>query len=205
MDGVLVSSQGAVLRSWSRWAEHYGLDVEHTLKIMHGCRALDTVKALRPNIDPAEGLALIEEIEMNDVEGIHALPGVKDLLRKLPTERWTIVTSAVERLARQRLEAAGLNVPTRMVSAENVRKGKPDPEPYRKGAELLGVAPADCVVVEDAPAGVDAGRAAGSRVLGVVGTHTLMQLRHAEWRVNSLADVQVETAQGGITMRFESI
>lgn len=205
MDGVLLSSHGAVVRAWTRWAERFGVDVEHTLKITHGCRAIDTVKALRPDIDAQMGLDAIQEIEMEDVDGIVALPGVKDLLLKLPAERWTIVTSATEMLARRRLEAAGLAIPARMVSADSVHKGKPDPEPYRKGAEMLGVAPADCIVVEDAPAGVDAGRAAGSRVLGVVGTHTLMQLRHAEWRVDSLAGVQLETVAEGMRLRFTSL
>jgi sugar-phosphatase len=117
---------------------------------------------------------------------------VRELLKSLPVERWTIVTSATRPLLLARLHAAGLPVPERLVSGEMVTRGKPDPEPYRMGAEMLGFAPAECLVVEDAPSGVRAGVEAGCRVLGVEGTHRAEELRErgAEWVVESLDDVR---------------
>ena len=130
------------------------------------------------------------------------LPGAKELLESLPPERWAIVTSATRRLMLGRLEVAGLPAPERIISADDVERGKPDPEPYRRGADLLGCRPEECVVVEDAPSGVGAGKAAGSQVLGVVGTHTLAQLHQADWVVQSLEGVVATAHDGGLELRF---
>ncbi len=197
MDGVLVSSIGSVNRSWRRWAEHYGVpDAEH-FEIPHGKRAIEIVKLVKPEIDPEEGLRLIEDIEIADVDDLHVLPGVVDLLQSLPPERWAVVTSATRRLVLGRLAAAGLPVPERLITADMVEQGKPHPEPYLRGAALLGQAAADCIVVEDAPSGISAGKAAGCRVLGVIGTHRPEELTEADWLVESLAEVQVEVTDGG--------
>jgi sugar-phosphatase len=191
MDGVLVSSIASAERCWRAWARHYGLANWETFRIPHGVRALDIVKMSAPDIDPYEGLRLIEEMEINDVSDVQLLPGARALLESLPKGCWTIVTSAGRRLMLARLRAAGLPVPERMITAEDVEKGKPDPEPYRRGAEILGLTAADCAVVEDAPSGVRAGIAAGARVLGVLGTHEAAALREAGavWVVRSLEDV----------------
>ncbi len=149
----------------------------------HGRRAIDIVKMLRPDIDPKEGLRVIEDMEVADVADLRVLPGVKALLASLPPERWAIVTSAQRRLLLARLTAVGLPVPERIITGEMVERGKPDPEPYRRGAELLGFRPEECVVVEDAPSGVGAGKAAGCRVLAVLGTHSAEDLRGADWIV----------------------
>ena len=119
---------------------------------------------------------MIEDMEVEDVADLQVLPGVKALLEGLPPERWAIVTSSTRRLLLARLKAAGLPVPERIISGDMVERGKPDPEPYRRGAELLGFRPEECVVVEDAPSGVGAGKAAGCRVLGVLGTHSAAEL-----------------------------
>ena len=134
--------------------------------------------------------------------GMRAIEIVKALLESLPVERWAIVTSATRRLLLGRLKAAGLPIPERIISADMVERGKPDPEPYRRGAELLGLRPEDCLVVEDAPSGVGAGLAAGSRVLGVVGTHTAEDLDGAEWIVGSLEGVKVTVVAEGLELRF---
>ena len=157
MDGVLVSSIGSVVRSWRQWAEHYEVPNAEIYEVPHGMRAIEIVRALRPDIDAEEGLRHIEDLEMNDVADLVVLPGVKALLESLPTERWAIVTSATRTLLLGRLKAAGLPVPERIISADMVERGKPDPEPYRRGAELLGLRPEECLVVEDAPSGVGAG------------------------------------------------
>jgi sugar-phosphatase len=206
MDGVLVSSIGSVLRSWRRWAKHYGLPNADKVGIPHGVRAIDIMKQLKPDIDTVEGLKLIEDIEVADIADLEVLAGVKALLKGLPAHRWAIVTSATRRLLLGRLKAAGLPVPDRIISGDQVKRGKPDPEPYRRGAELLGVQPQDCLVFEDAPSGVRAGIAAGCRVLGVLGTHTAEELREAgaNWIVSSLTKVRTEVHYGRIAVVIEN-
>jgi len=201
MDGVLVSSIGSVTRCWRRWATLYDVPGAASLEIPHGTRAIDLVKALRPEIDPIEGLRVIEDMEIEDREDLTVLPGVEGLLASLPPDRWAIVTSATKRLLLGRLEAAGLPVPERLISGDMVERGKPDPEPYRRGAELLGFRPEDCIVVEDAPAGVRSGKAAGCRVLGVLGTHAAHELGEADWITPTLAEVRVEIRQPRLVLR----
>jgi sugar-phosphatase len=207
MDGVLVSSIGSVLRSWRRWAKHYGLPNPDKVEIPHGVRAIDIMAQLKPDIDKVEGLKLIEEIEIADTADLEVLAGVRALLESLPAHRWAIVTSATRRLLLGRLKAAGLPVPDRIISGDQVKKGKPDPEPYRLGAELLKAKPEDCLVVEDAPSGVRAGVAAGCRVLGVLGTHSADELREAgaNWIVQSLTKVQAVDRDGRIGITIETI
>jgi sugar-phosphatase len=207
MDGVLVSSIGSVNRCWRRWAEHYGVENADTFQIAHGTRAVDIIRMLKPDLDPAEGLKLIEDMEIEDVADLTVLPGAKALLESLPIERWAIVTSATKRLAIERLRVAGLPVPERLITGDMVERGKPDPEPYRRGAELLGFVPDECVVVEDAPSGVGAGVAAGCRVLGVLGTHTAPELREAgvRWVVRSLEDVRVQMSGGLLAVSLNAL
>lgn len=207
MDGVLISSIGSVNRSWRRWAQHYGVPNADTFQVPHGIRAMDIVAMLKPDLDPHEGLRLIEDIEMVDTDDLKVLPGARTLLKSLPLERWAIVTSATGRLALERLKVAGLPAPERMISAEMVERGKPDPEPYRRGAELIHSPAAECLVVEDAPSGVGAGIAAGCRVLGVLGTHQEDELRAAgaSWIVRSLADVSAQASPNGLTLSLKTI
>src|SRR5579875_1421402 len=127
MDGVLISSIGRVLRSWRVWAKHYGLPNPEQLEIPHGVRAVDIMKQLKPDVDPVEGLKLIEDIEVEDVADLEVLAGVKSLLEGLPAHRWAIVTSATRRLMLSRLKAAGLPLPDRIISGDEVKRGKPDP------------------------------------------------------------------------------
>ena len=160
MDGVLINSTGSVERCWQRWCKMYGVPNADQFQVPHGTRAADIVRILKPHFDEAqvaEGLHLIEELELADTADLTVLPGVKALLERLPPERWAVVTSATRRILIGRLAAAGLPVPAKYISGEMVERGKPDPEPYRRGAELLGYAPAECIVVEDAPSGVGSG------------------------------------------------
>lgn len=210
MDGVLVSSIASVNRCWRRWAAHYGVPDAGNVTISHGVRATDLMRGFRPDFGPddlTEGLRLIEDMEIADTADLKVLPGVRDLLLALPPERWTIVTSATRRLLLARLRAAGLPAPDRLIAADDVSAGKPHPEPYRKGAGLLGVTPADCVVVEDAPSGVASGVAAGARVLGVLGTHTAEELEAAgaSWVVESLDRVQVNSTENDLLLLLELI
>ena len=202
MDGVLISSIGSVVRCWRQWCRLYDVSGADTYEVPHGMRAIEILRGLRPDIDPAEGLRVIEDLELVDIGDLRVLPGVAALLTSLPPERWAIVTSATRRLLLGRLAAAGLPIPDRLIAADDVTRGKPDPEPYRLGAQLLGLAPEHCIVVEDAPSGVSAGLAAGCRVLGVLGTHTPADLPHATWLLHSLEDLRVTAAGSMLTLRF---
>lgn len=192
MDGVLISSLGSVERSWQIWAEGHGMDVRETIKTAHGMRAIETVRKLRPDADHAAELKVIEELEMGDTEGLQVLEGVASILESLPQKYWTIVTSATERLARSRLAFAGIPVPQHIVAADMVANGKPHPEPYLKGAKILGLAPEDCIVIEDSTSGAKAGHAARCKVLATTFSHTIKQLAAADWIVESLAKVRIE-------------
>ncbi len=207
MDGVLISSIGSVNRCWTRWAEHYGLPNAAAFRIEHGTRAVDLIAKLLPEPDVAAGLRLIEDMEIEDVTGLQVLPGVRALLQSLPSERWAIVTSATYRLLLGRLKAAELPVPERIISGDMVERGKPDPEPYRRGAELIESQPSECLVVEDAPSGVGAGIAAGCRVLGVLGSHSEEELRVAGacWVVRSLKDVRAQRSSDGLSITLTTV
>jgi sugar-phosphatase len=205
MDGVLVSSIGSVVRSWRRWAELYDVPNAETFEIPHGVRAKDIITTLLPDVDLQEAVRVIEDIEVEDVADLRVLPGVKTLLAGLPPERWAIVTSSTQRLLLARLGAARLPVSQRIISGDMVERGKPDPEPYRRGAKLLGFRPEDCVVVEDAPSGVEAGKAAGCRVLAVLGTHSAEELHEADWVVGSLEALAVTANPNGLELRFSPI
>jgi mannitol-1-/sugar-/sorbitol-6-phosphatase len=208
MDGVLVSSIGAVERCWKRWCEIYGVPNPDSFQVPHGKRAIDIVRMVKPEFDEAqvaEGLRVIEDLEIADSADLAVLPGAKELLQKLPPERWTIVTSATKRLMLGRLGAAGLPVPPHIISGDMVARGKPDPEPYRRGAELLGLAPADCIVFEDAPSGVGAGIAAGCPVLGIPGTHDAHDLREATWIAESLDGVEVGVSEDQLELHFADL
>jgi sugar-phosphatase len=133
MDGVLISSIASVDRCWRRWAEHYGVPDAEKVVIPHGTRAVDIIATLKPGLDVAEGLRVIEDMEIEDVGDLEVLPGVRALLESLPMERWAIVTSATKRLLLGRLAAAKLPIPTRIISGDMVLHGKPDPEPYVRG------------------------------------------------------------------------
>lgn len=204
MDGVLISSIGSVTRCWRQWAAEYEVPGAANYEVPHGMRAVEIVRHLRPDIDENKGLQRIEDLELLDLVDLKVLPGADVLLRSLPPDRWAIVTSATRRLLIGRLEAAGLPVPERLISADMVSKGKPDPEPYMRGAALVHAEPADCVVVEDAPSGVRAGVAAGCNVLGVRGTHSEEELLSAgaHWVVRSLEDVHARVKDGALQLEM---
>jgi sugar-phosphatase len=173
MDGTVLSSIAAAERVWGRWARRHGLDVEAFMPTMHGKRAVDTIGRLNlPGVDPEIEADWITRAEIEDVADIHAIEGAAAFLAALPAERWTIVTSSPLPLARRRLEAAGLAAPPLMVTAEDITRGKPAPDGFLLAAERLGVSASECLVFEDAPAGIAAAEAAGSAVVVVTATHT---------------------------------
>ncbi len=215
MDGVLISSIASVDRCWRRWAEHFNVPDAENVRIKHGTRAVDIMLGFRPDWRDApnreqllaEALTIIEDMEIADVADLKVLPGVRDLLQALPAERWTIVTSATRRLLIGRLKAAGLPFPDQLIAADDVVNGKPHPEPYMKGAVMLGFTPGECIVFEDAPSGVGSGKAAGSKVLGVLGTHSAEELygAGADWVVASLAGMTARMGVNGLALEFEAV
>ncbi|HEY1160693.1 MAG TPA: HAD-IA family hydrolase [Terracidiphilus sp.] len=204
MDGILISSLGSVERSWTKWSLLRGVDPEYACSIAHGCRAIETVATLRPDLDPVAELKVIEDIELADGQGLAVLPGVLELLAALPPCRWTVVTSATERLVRERLASSGIPVPKQLIAAESVTQGKPHPEAFLAGAALLGFAPEECVVIEDSSSGVQAGRAAGCTVVATTFSHSIESLDAAHYVIEDVTGVEVETLPGeeGLVLRF---
>ncbi len=202
MDGILISSLGSVERSWTRWAHMRGIDPAYAISVAHGRRAIETVAELRPDLDSVAELKVIEDFEVEDNEGLTVLPGVLNLLAALPKGAWTVVTSATERLARVRLAVGGIPVPDRIVTADQVKLGKPNPAPFLAGAALLGIQPGQCVVFEDSSSGAKAGRAAGCTVVATTFSHTVESLEAAHYLVSDLTDVRVEPQTDGLAIHL---
>jgi sugar-phosphatase len=172
MDGTLLNSMAAAERVWAAWARRHGLDVEAFLGTIHGVRAIDTInRQALPGVDAQAEARGITEAEIEDVEGVLAIPGAVAFLQSLPAHCWAVVTSAPKALALRRMHAAGLVPPAVMITAEDVDSGKPDPACYLLGAQRLGVPIGECLVFEDAPVGIRAGEAAGADVLVVTSAH----------------------------------
>jgi len=205
MDGVLISSLGSVERSWEKWALSRGIDPALAIRTAHGRRAIETVRLLRPDLNDLAELEWIEEMEVADNVGLEMLAGVRPILEALPEKFWTVVTSATDRLARSRMAHGGVPVPARIVSADMVTNGKPDPEPYLKGSDFLGLAPPDCLVIEDSASGAQAGHAAGCKVLATLFSHSLESLVDADWVVRSLEDVRVEVVRDTLAVSFTPV
>lgn len=195
LDGVLIDSTPAVARVWHQWAVEHGLDPETVIRMAHGRPSRTTIRDLLPHADIDREDREVERREIQDLDGVVLLPGARDLLNALPDERWTIATSCTRALAEVRLRAAGLPIPKTLTTSSDVKIGKPDPEPYLKAAAKLGFAAADCIVIEDAPAGVRAGKAAGARVIAFLTTMGRHELEEAgaDWIVQNCADLAVSS------------
>jgi sugar-phosphatase len=205
LDGVLVDSTPAVARVWHGWAVEHGFDPEKVVRMAHGRPSRRTIRDLLSNpenkIDVQSDLEHeieredreVERREIEDLADVVLLPGALHLLNSLPPDRWTIATSCTRKLAEVRLRAAGLPIPEKMITSSDVKIGKPDPEPYLKAAAKLGFAASDCIVVEDAPAGIRAGKAAGARVIAFLTTMPRHELEEAgaDWIVQNCADMVV--------------
>ncbi|MFJ8992712.1 HAD family hydrolase [Streptomyces sp. NPDC102279] len=199
-DGTLVSSLDSVNRCWTRWAQEYGITAEDFARIeLHGRPAAEIVADLLPAETAPEALARVEQLELEDVAGgVVPLPGTLALLAALPAERWAVVTSATRRLAEARLAEVGI-LPKTLIAADDITRGKPDPEPYLLAARRLGVDPARCVVFEDAPAGLQSGRAAGMTTVALATTHQAHEL-DADHVVEDLSALSVLVTDGGVEL-----
>jgi len=207
LDGVLIDSTPAVARVWTKWAIAHGFDPEETVRRAHGRPSIATIRDLLPNADATKENEVVLHGEIEDTEGVVALPGASDLLKCLPLDRWALVTSCARPLAKVRLNTAGLPIPEKMITSDDVRIGKPDPEPYLKGAALLGVPASKCIVFEDAPAGIRSGKSAGALVMALRSTaldHELEQAG-ADWIITAYSELAVSSSDhgsNGIRLRF---
>src|SRR5882672_2779299 len=204
LDGVLIDSNPAVSRVWSAWAEERGFDPAEVVAHAHGRPSLATVRKYLPTADHEAENREVERREIKDVEGVVLLPGARELLQSLPPDRWTIATSCTRPLAEVRLRAASLPVPEHIVTSTDVTHGKPHPEPFLKAAAKLGFPASACIVVEDVPARIRAGKAAGARVIALRTTIEEAELRSAgaDFILNNCADVSVGNGAEGLTLNL---
>jgi sugar-phosphatase len=184
LDGTLIDSTAPIVRAWTAFAERHGMEADEVIRFAQGRPGRETVRLLIPDGDYAGEAAIIEHAEVTDTDGVTALPGALDILTSGRT--LAIVTSCSLNLLRSRLAAAGLPEPAIKVTSDDITHGKPDPECFRLGAERLGLSPSECVVLEDAPAGVAAGKGAGATVIAMVSTHAAEDLGEADWVVDDL-------------------
>lgn len=197
LDGVLVDSTPCVTRVWTAWAIEHGIDPDYVVHVAHGQKAIETIRKVAPQLDAESEMRKVEQMELDDTDGLRALPGASELLAALPPERYTIVTSGTRRLATKRLQVVGLPVPGNMVTADDVARGKPDPEPYLAGAAAVGFAAGECLVFEDAPSGIRSALAAGAQVVAVATTYKPAELTAAGLIIPSLANVDFRGANAG--------
>jgi mannitol-1-/sugar-/sorbitol-6-phosphatase len=209
LDGVLIDSTPAVARVWHRWAVEHGFDPETVIHLAHGRPSRTTIRELLPDVGIDREDREVERAEIEDLDGVVPLPGVLQLLNSLPPERWTIATSCTRPLAEVRLRAAGLPIPKTMITSTDVKTGKPHPEPYLKAAAKLGFPASDCIVVEDAAAGVRSGKSAGARVIAFLTTMIRQELEDAgaDWIVQDCSDItaphlDADDIDGGLHLRL---
>ena len=194
LDGVLADSIAAVERAWLRWGERHGVDPARVLETVHEGPARDNVAKLAPGLDAQAEADAIDAAQAVDTEGVVALPGAAELTSSLPPERWAVVTSANTELALARLEAAAIPAPRVLVTIEAVQRGKPGPDGYLAAARALGFPPHQCLVVENAPSGVESGRAAGATVLALLTSHSREELAGADLMAEDLAAARLLAA-----------
>ncbi|MEH3105244.1 MAG: HAD-IA family hydrolase [Sphingomonas phyllosphaerae] len=205
MDGTLINSIPSAVRAWTAWAEKHDINVGELMAVMHGVRAIETIRRFAPpGVDPQAEFEALLQAEIDDVTDVVEIAGAAAFTRALPADRWAIVTSAPRSLAEVRLRAAGLAAPAVMVTADDIERGKPAPDCFLLAAERLGVAASDCLVWEDAPAGITAGEAAGADVMVITATHHA-RLETAHGSVEDYGTLSVEVAEDGALLLHERV
>jgi sugar-phosphatase len=194
LDGVLVDSAECVERTWRGWAARHGLDAEKVIAVAHGRRTVETIALVAPHFAATEEAAALESSEAMTSEGVYEIPGARELLGSLPPNRWAVVTSGVHSVAELRIRLTGLPTPSVMVCADDISRGKPDPEGYVTAAAGLGVAASECIVIEDAPAGIEAAHNAGMVVIGIASTYPADRLEDADAVVERLNDLTIDVS-----------
>jgi mannitol-1-/sugar-/sorbitol-6-phosphatase len=202
LDGVLCDSTRQVDREWRDWAARKGVDGDAIMAIAHGVRSLEVIRRVAPHLNAEAEAAALEDHEAHDQSGVRVMPGALELVSSIPSGCWGVVTSGSRMLATNRLPYCGLPVPEVLVTSDEVVHGKPDPEPYRRGAERMGLRPADCLVIEDAPAGIESAHAAGMKVIGLASTYMPEKLTEADAVVLALGRIRV-TSNGAARLLIE--
>jgi mannitol-1-/sugar-/sorbitol-6-phosphatase len=195
LDGVLVDSTANVERHWKQWARLHGLDSQEVLALAHGRRTIDTMRAIAPTLATELEAQRLEQASAEDTDGIIAIAGARELVTCLAPSQWAVVTSGSRTLATTRLRAVGLPVPSVFITAEDVTEGKPHPEGYLKAADHLGVSPQRCIVIEDAPAGIQAARAAHMITIAVASSHLPIDLQAAQICIPSLVSLCITSPE----------
>ena len=195
LDGVLIDSTSCIESHWEEWAKKHNIDIDFVLQNAHGVRTIETMQIVAPHLDLEKEATAFTQNEVNDTDGVLAITGAQQLLATLPNEKWVIVTSGSYDLVKARLKAINLPLPTYLITADDVKQGKPSPEPYLTGVKKLGLTPDQCVVIEDSPIGVRAGKAAGIKVIGVLSTHTKTTLLEAgaDFIISDLKHIQISS------------
>lgn len=191
LDGVLVDSAECVEKTWREWARRHRLDPDRVIALAHGRRAIETVRLIAPELSADAELAELAASEATTSEGVYEITGARELLERLPADGWGVVTSGIRSVAEFRLRYTRLPLPTVMICADEIARGKPDPEGYLTAAARLGRSPANCVVIEDTPAGIESAQAAGMRVVAIATTCPLERLTGADAVVERLTDLTV--------------
>jgi sugar-phosphatase len=206
LDGVLANSTEAVGRGWIRWANENGVDPEKVRAIMHGRRTVEIVRTVAPHLDAEAEAKKIEQrgVDDDDKDGVTVMPGAAALLQSLPLDRWAVVTSGTRLVATSRLRLTGLPIPEVMVPADDVVQGKPHPEPYLKAALLLAVNPEECLVVEDAPAGIQSAHAGGMKAIGITSTYPASELKEADAVIDQMTQIHVIAQDGRLRVNIRS-
>ena len=203
LDGVLVDSGSCVERTWRGWALQHDLDPVRVIEVAHGRRTIETVRLVAPQLSAVDEAAALAASESTTTEGVLEVPGARELLQRLPANAWAIVTSGIRAVATLRIRHTALPMPQVLVCADEIQRGKPDPEGYLTAARRLGVAPTACVVVEDAPAGLEAARAAGMRAIGVSATFAASELATADHVIPHLRALHITTVGAGRLLRID--
>lgn len=195
LDGVLIDSTGSVDRTWRAWARERGIDEEKVVATAHGVRSLEVIRAVAPHLDAQAEVRKLETREVGDHASVAVMPGALEFVAKIPPGRWGVVTSGTRRIASARLRLGGFSVPKTLVTADDVVNGKPHPEPYLRGAQSLSAKPEDCLVIEDAPAGIRSAHAGGMKVVGFASTYGKEKLTEADAVVSGFRDLSVSVEQ----------
>lgn len=204
LDGVLCDSTKAVDREWREWAARKGVDGDAVMAIAHGVRTIEVIRSVAPHLDAEAEAAAIENHEAHDQRGVTVMPGAVELVKSIPAGRWGVVTSGSRELATNRLRYCGVPVPAVLVTADDVVNGKPHPEPYLKGAAGLGLPPAQCLVIEDAPAGIASAHAGGMRVVALASTYPVAKLGAADAVISSFQEISIRVGNRALSVSTQS-
>jgi mannitol-1-/sugar-/sorbitol-6-phosphatase len=203
LDGTLVDSAIRVQRLWIDWSKRHGIDTESLLEIMHGRPAAETIRLVAPYLSLQDEFAALEAEEISDMDGVNPYPNAGELLGRLSPRQWAIVTSGTHRVAEARMRHVGLPKPEVFITVDDVKAGKPAPDGYLLAASRLHRKPSECIVIEDAPAGIQAGKSAGMRVIAVASTLASEFLNQADLAVRHLSEIKLLSTAQGILIQVE--